>query len=435
MPSKMTKRYTLSLLIGWLMLVPAVLLGQHAGLEAALDQIEGLTYSPMAKRGHFEAIYHLTLTQPLDHQAPEKGHFIQHLFLSHVGADRPMVYETEGYSADDGNPNEVSKLFKANQLRVEYRYYGHSIPAPREWEYLTNRQAVEDLHRIRELFAQIYPQQWISTGISKGGETCLIYRRYYPEDVVASIPYVAPLILGVEDPRTDAHIATIGTKKCRKKIAELQKKALQLKAEILPFLTAYGKNKGFHLSDGEEVIWEYMVLEYPFSFWQWGGNCEGIPGKKATAGGVFRHISKLVSPYYYTDEGVAFFEPSFYQHLKELGYYGFPKEHLKKWLTAVPNPSNAFFAPEQVDLSYDSTFIPDVLDWLDEHGNNILYVYGELDTWTACAVTPSAQTNAIKMVCQGGDHRTRIKNLSVNQKKQVFDTLETWLNVKVDRSL
>jgi hypothetical protein len=31
-----------------------------------------------------------------------------------------------------------------------------------------------DLHKIREMFATVYPGKWIATGISKGGQTALM---------------------------------------------------------------------------------------------------------------------------------------------------------------------------------------------------------------------------------------------------------------------
>ena len=52
----------------------------------------------------------------------------------------------------------------------------------------------------------------MSTGISKDGETDLIYKSKYPNDVD-----VAPLIDGQEDERTETHINTLGREACREK--------------------------------------------------------------------------------------------------------------------------------------------------------------------------------------------------------------------------
>lgn len=403
---------------------------QEVGIKTFLSSLPHQAIKSLENDAHFQETYVVHFKQYLDHESPEKGHFIQRIFVSFYSLDAPVVFVTEGYNARDASGNELSKLLKANQVRVEYRFYGESKPDSINWNYLTNRQAVEDLHRIRMLFGQFLTGPWISTGISKGGETTLIYKRFYPHDVVASVPYVAPLILGVEDPRTDDWIAQTGPKKCRKDIVKFQKTVLKRSDEILPYIKRYLKANGF-LGDPQTIL-EYMVLEYPFSFWQWGGKCDQIPNSKEGAKDLYKQLSKVVSPYYYTDKGIQQYEPSFYQHLRELGYYGYPHEHLEKWLQAVPNPTNADFAPKGVDLSYNDKFIPDVLNWLADSGNNIIYVYGELDTWTACAVTPDPKTNSIKMIAKDFHHASRIKHLNPDQQAEVFARLAEWIGIKIE---
>lgn len=36
----------------------------------------------------------------------------------------------------------------------------------------------DDLHAVRNAFKSIYPGKWIATGISKGGQTTLLYRTF-----------------------------------------------------------------------------------------------------------------------------------------------------------------------------------------------------------------------------------------------------------------
>ncbi len=77
---------------------------------------------------------------------------------------------------------ELSKLLNANLVFVEYRYFLESTPEPKNWEYLTAENSAYDLHNVRNTFKQIYPEKWISTGISKGADynalPCL-----FPDDV------------------------------------------------------------------------------------------------------------------------------------------------------------------------------------------------------------------------------------------------------------
>ena len=86
-----------------------------------------------------------------------------------------------------------STLFKTNMIEVEHRYFGESIPFMQDdstitdetlnWDYMTARNEAADLHRVNQLFKKIYEGKWIATGISKGGQTAMLYRTFYPDDV------------------------------------------------------------------------------------------------------------------------------------------------------------------------------------------------------------------------------------------------------------
>ncbi len=63
---------------------------------------------------------------------------------------------------------------------VEHRYFGESRPDSLYWNLLTVEQAAKDHHKIIETMKMIYDKQWITTGISKGGQTTYIYKYYFP---------------------------------------------------------------------------------------------------------------------------------------------------------------------------------------------------------------------------------------------------------------
>ncbi|MGB1242046.1 MAG: S28 family serine protease [Chitinophagales bacterium] len=378
---------------------------------------------------HFGQAFELQLLQPLNHQTPNGKTFQQRIFLCHTTSNAPLVFETEGYNLRSHKTLELSKMLQANQIQVEYRYYGKSKPDSIDWNYLTNRQAIEDLHRIVMIFKKLYTGKWLSTGISKGGETSLFFKRHYPNDVAATVAYVSPLILDREDHRTQEWTEKkVGTKKCRQNIAVFQRLTLQKRKELLPLIAEYGKRKRWTFSIGLETVLEYAVLEYPFSFWQWGHDCAEIPENSANIEAIFKHLTNVSGWWLYSDQGIEHYLPSFYQHQTEIGYYGFPKSHLEDLLIAVPNPDNAFFAPKNMTLNYSSDFVHDVVNWLDKNGSQIIYLYGELDTWSACAVNPNKQLDALKMVVKKGSHSSRIKDLSKKQKRKVEKKLRSWLD-------
>lgn len=415
-----------------------ILLGQGAIPQpiSQADVLRELKALPGCKVQEIDSkdgkIWELILKQPLDHNKRIKGSFRQHIYLRHKSTFAPVVFVTEGYALRGPRKYELTDLLDANQVRVEYRYFGESMPkAKKGWDYLRNEQAAHDLHRIRELLGKFYHGPWINTGISKGGQTTLIYKRFYPEDVVATVAYVAPMALGLEDPRTDRWQDSIGTDACRADIRAFQRAVLENRAQTLAGWKSYCAKEGHTFSIGVDVAFEYAVLEYPFSFWQMGFDCENIPDENATEKELLAHLLDVVGPDLYTDEGIAAYQSHFYQAMYEQGYYGFPKAHLEELLKAVEEPSNRTFAPKGIEIEFHPEFVPEILNWIDQHGDRILYIYGELDTWTACAVTPNPERDALKLTVAGGSHGVRIKHLSDSQKARAYQKLSQWTGVEL----
>jgi hypothetical protein len=410
----------------------------------ALDPIEILTFeqkltnlfptaeiTEMEPKDHFTKAFQIVLEQPLDHKNPAAGTFKHYVYLSHTDTKMPTVLVTEGYNV---NPStyELSKIFKGNQVQIEYRFYGKSRPDTIPWQYLTNDQAIEDYHKLVTKLKRLYTGKWISTGISKGGETVLIYKSKYPWDVEVAVPYVAPLINGQEDKRTEDHINTVGSDACRVKIAEFQRSVLKNREAVLAEIRIYAfeKNMNFTELSMDEAL-EYAVLEFPFSFWQWGGNCDEIPAENATAAVMFNYINDIVGISFYNDQTYVELLPSYYQHLTELGYYGFDTTPVKDLLKVVHNPTNRRFAPKNMDLTYNPNYINEVRDFVENKGNKILYIYGKYDTWGACAPNPKPHVNALKMVLKEGSHKTRIADFSKEDQKLIYDKLQNWLGYSV----
>jgi len=243
--------------------------------EQKLDNLfPNAEITKMDAKDHFTKAYQLVLNEPLDHNNADAGTFKHYVYLSHVSTNKPTILVTEGYNAFP-RTYELSKIFKGNQVQVEYRFYGKSRPDSIPWKYLKNDQAVEDYHQLVTKLKTLYSNKWISTGISKGGETVLIYKSKYPYDVDVAVPYVAPLINTQEDSRTEEHISTVGSDECRAKITKFQRLVLEHREEILSEISEYAELKKMNFTElSTEEAMEYAVLEFPFSFWQWGGNCD-----------------------------------------------------------------------------------------------------------------------------------------------------------------
>jgi len=409
-------------------LEPIEILSFEQKLSALFPEAE---ISKIEAKDHFTKAFQLVLNEPLDHNNPEAGTFKHYIYLSHVDSKKPTVLVTEGYNAYP-RTYELSKILKANQVQVEYRFYGKSRPNPIPWEYLTNDQAIEDYHQLVTKLKTLYTSKWISTGISKGGETVLIYKSKYPYDIDVAVPYVAPLINTQEDPRTTEHINTIGSEDCRIKIKDFQRAVLKKRDSVLIEVAKYAKEKNMNFTQlSTEEALEYAVLEFPFSFWQWGVNCESIPAKNAAAEELFEFLNGVVGVSFYNDTTYHDLLPSYYQHMTELGYYGFDVSPVEDLLKYVKKPTNMRFAPKNVDLTFNENYIKEVRDYAENRGNKILYIYGENDTWGACAPNPKPHVNALKMVLENGSHSTRIKHFSKDDKQLIYDKLQNWLGYSV----
>lgn len=409
-------------------LEPIEILSFEQKLEALFPDAE---ITKIDAKDHFKKSFQIVLNQPLDHNNLETGTFKQYIYLSHTDFSKPTVLITEGYNA---NPRtyELSKIFKGNQVQVEYRFYGKSRPNPIPWKYLKNDQAVEDNHQIVTKLKSLYTSKWISTGISKGGETVLIYKSKYPYDIDVAVPYVAPLINSQEDSRVKEHLKSVGNEDCRIKIKNFQRSVLKKRDSVLIEINKYSSDKRINFTElSMEEVLEYAVLEMPFSFWQWNGKCESIPEGNKSAYDLFEYLNGIVGFSFYSDKTYQDLLPSYYQHMTELGYYGFDITPVKDLIKVVKKPSNLRFAPKNVDLTFNPNYMKDVLDYVENKGNKILYIYGGNDTWGACAPNPKPHVNALKMILKDGSHSTRIRHFSKEDKQRIYEKLQNWLGYSV----
>ncbi|MBU0764993.1 MAG: hypothetical protein KJ607_09180, partial [Bacteroidetes bacterium] len=122
-----------------------------------------------------------------------------------------------------------------------------------------------------------------------------------------------------------------------------------------------------------------------------------------------------------------------YQAYTETGMYGYRidryKDLLKVYTEDVDNAGT--FIPDSIEAVYDPAPLHDVVSWLDEYGDNFIYIYGEGDAWSATAYTPTSKTNSVKLVQKGGAHGVRIGSLSEKQKSIVFKKLSEWMEMEV----
>jgi len=374
--------------------------------------------------------------QPLDPQDPAKGVFKQRVFVSHRGFDRPTVFVTEGYgaaaAAGAARSNELADLFDTNLIVVEHRYFLESTPTPRNWEYLTAENSAYDLHQLFTALKTVYPQKWIATGVSKGGQTTMIYCTFFPDDMDIAVPYVGPLCRDVEDGRHELFLRDIvGTPQDRAIIQNFQLELLKRRDRLMPLFAAHCEERNFQFRASLDEIYDFSVLEYSYAHWQYGTTMDKIPALTASDEELFNQFIAVSSPRYFQDGSSI--ESFFVQAARELGYYGYDLAPFAAYLTITSDKGylKKLVVPKDADVSFDKTLFDKICGYLDKEDPKMVFIYGEYDPWSATAADVSVdmknKKNIIVAYVPQGNHSANIRKLPDDLQKKVIDTIKKWL--------
>lgn len=401
-------------------------------LGKKLQSIDAISEIEQLHSTIYTGKYVVKIKQFLNPKDSSAGTFTQRVIINHVGFDRPTVLVTEGYGAAyalRGNyQEELSRLFNTNVITVEHRYFLESTPDPLNWDYLTAENSAYDLHHIVTLLKTIYPEKWISTGISKGGQTTLLYRSYFPDDVDFSVPYVAPWNKALEDGRHEVFLQQVGTKKERKRIEAFQKVILKKRKDILPLLEAYCKEKGLEFRVSMNEVLDFAVLEYPFAFWQWGTEISVIPGRSSNTQMLFDHLMDISGPDYFAENQS--FRSFNVQASRELGYYGYDTAPLRKLLSikSAEGYFNRIMLPKGVETNFDPTLYNKVKTFWEQNDPKMIFIYGEIDPWSATRVPDLEGKKNFQIYIQPrGSHRARIGTMPEEMQIKIIGQINQWL--------
>lgn len=405
-------------------------------LDSIFKQIPDISVLQFAqtKNGLFCA---LSIKQPIDHKDTTKGFFKQRVILIHRGFDKIMAMETNGYEINYQNSgNEIEQQLGSNYLDIEHRYFGKSKPDSLQWNYLTYEQVANDLHHINQVFKSIYKSKWISMGYSRGGQNAIHYKYFFPNDVDATIPIVASIQEDYIDKRFFKFLDTIGTKECRDKILAVQQFVLSNKKQAIDKLKWYSKGQGltFNYIGSIEKALEYCVLEYSFAFWQFGGDCSKIPTNK-NLDDYLENVLEVSSLDYTGDKKAAELFPHYYMSETQSGYYGYDLANLSKYLKHFNGHPSANLPPKDVKYNaFDNSYLKNLINWLEEKGNNIIYINGSLDPYSSCRIIPSKKVNSKSYYLYNKDHvaAQSLKSMTSEMKKDFSETLSKMLGQTVE---
>ncbi|WP_251620085.1 S28 family serine protease [Odoribacter lunatus] len=419
------------------------------GVLEKLKQIPKVSDVKEKKVEPFGEYYEFWFEQPIDHENPSGGTFKQKVLLGHKREKAPVIVELEGYSIWTEKEGELAGLLKGNQLTIEHRFFDRSVPEGEiPWKYLTIKQAAADQHEIiQALKTNLYPQsKWITTGISKGGQTTIFHRYFYPEDVDVSVPYVAPLNLKETDPRIERFLSKVGSVKkgfgnlffgngdaqenCFYRVRDFQLNCFKHIDELLPLFEKYSAEHAYTYTKVGSLkrTLELVILEFQFAFWQWGHECGNIPQEEDELESVFDYLVKVSSPSFFDDTEIVKMYPFFYAALTEIGMYEYNVRPFRKYMDEKDNIGFDFAFPENAERKpFDEAQMEAINHWLQTDAEKMLFIYGGKAPWGATAVDLKNNDKCSKYVRGDMGHQCRIKHFEEITKMDILDTLKDWL--------
>jgi len=402
-----------------------------------LRGIPGMTVEEQTTMLDGYRFFVLTYEQPVDHQAPDGAKFTQRMTLLHRDYAAPVVVHNSGYYVSTrGNRAGVTVLVNGNQLSMEHRFFLPSRPDPADWTKLSIEQAANDQHRIiQALKVRIYhDSKFLTTGASKGGMTSLFHRRFFPDDVDATLALVAPIDYpedAVQSPtnRYITFLNNVGTDAtCRQKLKDFQNLALARRAAMK---TRMEQAAAFTLL-GEDRALEFAVEEMPFIFWQYGSqsNCSKIPAATATDDQVFQFLDDTVAVASYGDDDLAAFLPYYHQSVTQLGYPTDDESYLVGLMFPGADTAQAYVPSDIPTTPYDNgAAMHDIQDFISTSGTRIMLIYGQNDPWSSGQVDLGAATDSFKYISPAGNHGSSIGTLAQPDQDEASATVLRWLGV------
>jgi hypothetical protein len=405
-----------------------------------LKHLPGVTYlgtNPYPPAGY--QVFELEIRQPVDHHHPGGATFEQHLELYQRDVTAPMVMFVSGYfnyTSLDPHATYLSDpatITGGNQISVEHRFYGESIPQPATWKDVTIWQEAADEHHVVRVFKQLYRAPWLITGLSKGGETAVFHDYYYPHDFAGTFAWSAPSITSTFSHRYDRFLAHVGTAACRSALVQAQTLALQnraaLEAKISTAATAAGETFN-EWNGGLDEAFEVTVLQTPFVFWQYGGDCSTVPDTSATVQQLYDWFDATAGWLALDDQENVPFLPYNYEAGTQLGYPIIDERAQLGSLLHFPLSAQApqqDLAPGQPARPLDQGPMRAVHQWVRNHGSHLLFLYGQLDPWSAQPFTlgPGTSDSASYTVA-GGNHLSGYTLLPTAQEQAFVGMLRTW---------
>ena len=435
----------------------------------------------------FKEKYIAWFEQPIDWNRPSGDKFLQRVEIGFQGMDNVNVVNVGGYELNDkifpkDDRVELARMYNANFINFEFRYFGESMPAglsddvPALWEYLTNENAANDFHNVMEKLRGILSGTWAFTGASKGGYTTNVFAYYYPNDADVYVPYVAPLCEDPYDSRLPEAVFTeIGNERYGAVQAEeyrdlMMKFLVEMIRERKYIQPRYYKlisddipigSEDFYISADSnpsyDIYYEAELIDLPVGMWQYDKNFASFDAvmkmPKDTSSDRELYLRSMLGLLRENDSdsdtgglkvnkatGVGVTYAYYVQVMKENGGYPkmfkyFREAAAKEGLTLKFKEEDELRYEERnqikphllASLSFDRTLNDNIRAWSHTTESNIIMIYGTSDPWYFMRMPDVTDNPNVHIFAAQYGHGADISMLASGDKSEAAALLDTWL--------
>ena len=180
----------------------------------------------------------------------------------------------------------------------------------------------------------------------------------------------------------------------------------------------------------DERAFELSIFEYGFAFWQWSADCDAIPKSGSSFEAMMDHLFLIDAPGFFTATSMTDIFPFFYQSYSEMGMYGYQVSQFGDLTREYTEDFSNYrtFVPEDYDLEYDGTIHRQVKQWLDSEAEDMVFIYGEYDPWSATGYVPTDNNTLYRYTIPSGNHGSRLGHLKKPDFDRFSDSLRVWIN-------
>ena len=441
-----------------------------------LDNINSITKLQNTNKS-FTCQYEIYFNMPLDWNKPTENTFKQRVIIDAKAFDIPTVVELHGYALGDkyiteGYTRELPVLLNTNFIAIEHRYFNLSIPSAPDyenssyWDALTVENASKDHEFIIKQLRKVFTNKWIATGTSKGGYVTNVLASYHPDTCDIYVPYVAPLAKQFDNRPFKFLSETAGNKlfgekrgkEVREEILNFQIYCFEHKDELVDLLFSEqycSKDARFRSAVSHENIFDINMLEFAYIFWQYQRldisviedflKLEDSSEKVKKAADIIKLNDTSVEAFRYNKPHY----PYYVTALKEMGNLHYDFTYIKEQASALGKTINVSIPKEQEievytkmiysdnqlkNFVYSDSVYNHLVGWINDTTINtkVIMINGLEDPWFYVSIPqPLKRGENINIYNHPtGNHTVQITDFADNEKNEILNLLNTWLNEK-----